>query len=336
MPYQTKQIFMDLSVEYMGLKLKNPLIVGSSGLTSSVEKIRALEAHGAAAVVLKSLFEEQLLMEEEKSYAASGSNDYPEAMDYMKAYTSDYSFKHFIQLIKDSKAAVNIPVIASINCMSMGKWTDYTKAIADAGADALELNISLLPKDKEINSQKNEKLYFDIIEAVRKTTDLPLAIKMSHYSAGLAHLISQLSYTKMVDAFVLFNRYYTPDIDIDTETVTPSNILSRPEDIADTLRWVAIMSGKMQTPIAASTGVHDAGGLIKMLLAGATAVQMVSALYKKGPKYIAEVLEELSIWMEENGYEDLDFFRGKLNHETYADSHLYERVQFMKYFGGFE
>ncbi len=326
---------MDLSVNYLGHKLKNPIIVGSSGLTSSVEKIKALAEHGAAAVVLKSLFEEQILLEEEKSYASS-NYDYPEAMDYMKAYTSDYSFKNLIQLIKDSKAAVDIPIIASINCVSMGKWADYTKRIADAGADALELNISLLPKDEKQNSQANEKLYFDIIKAVRKSTDLPLAIKMSHYSAGLANLITQLSYTKMADAFVLFNRYYTPDIDIDTETVTAANVLSRPEDIADTLRWIAIMSGKIQTPIAASTGVHDSEGLIKALLAGATTVQMVSALYKHGPKYITEVLEGLTEWMEDNAYEDLDYFKGKLNVSSYSDSHLYERVQFMKYFGNFE
>ncbi len=326
---------MDLSVNYMGLRLKNPIIVGSSGLTSSVDKIKALAKYGAAAIVLKSLFEEQLRLEEEKSYSV-GDNDYPEAMDYMKAYTSDYNFGNFTQLIKDSKAAVDIPIIASINCMSMGKWTDYTKAIEQAGADALELNISLLPKDEKIDSQTNEKLYFDIIKAVRKATNLPLAVKMSHYSAGLAHLITQLSYTKMVDAFVLFNRYYTPDIDIDTETVNAANVLSRPEDIADTLRWIAIMSGKMQTPIAASTGIHDAEGVIKTLLAGATTVQMVSSLYKHGPKYIAEVLEGLEEWMEDNAYEDLDYFRGKLNHKAYKDSHLYERVQFMKYFGGFE
>lgn len=326
---------MDLSVEYMGFQLKNPIIAGSSGLTSSVEKIKALEEHGVAAVVLKSLFEEQMLMEEEKSYA-NADYDYPEAMDYMKAYTSDYTFKHFIQLIKEAKKAVKIPVIASINCISKGKWVDYTKAIADAGADGLELNISLLPKDKERNSQQNERLYFEIVASVKKHTQLPLAVKMSHYSAGLAHLITQLSYSKMVDAFVLFNRYYTPDIDIDTETVVPANVLSRPEDIADTLRWVAIMSGKMKTPIAASTGVHDAEGVIKMLLAGAATVQMASALYKHGPKYVGAVLHGIEEWMETNGYEDLDYFRGKLNQDNYADAQLYERVQFMKYFGGFE
>ncbi|NPD45842.1 MULTISPECIES: dihydroorotate dehydrogenase-like protein [unclassified Lentimicrobium] len=326
---------MDLSVNYMGLKLKNPIIVGSSGLTNSVEKIRDLERQGAGAVVLKSLFEEQILMEQEK---ANDQNDfdYPEAMDYMKAYAEEYTYADFIQLIRGAKAAVDIPVIASVNCVSMGKWTEFAKKIEDAGADALEINISLLPSDIYKTSAQNEKTYFDIIEAVRKQVNIPIALKMSHYSAGLAHLIRQLSFTKMVDAFVLFNRYYAPDINIDDYSITSAGVLSRPENISDSLRWVALLSGKIKTPIAASTGVHEGEDVIKQILAGAEAVQVVSTLYKHGIVQLSKMLKDIETWMTEKGYTNLDDFRGEISYEKFDEPQAFERIQFMKYFGGFE
>lgn len=326
---------MDLSVNYMGLKLKNPIIVGSSGLTNSVEKIRDLEREGAGAVVLKSLFEEQLLMEGEKSNDQNDF-DYPEAMDYMKAYAAEYSYADFIQLIRGAKAAVDIPVIASVNCVSMGKWTEFAKKIEDAGADALELNISLLPSDMYKTSAQNEKTYFNIIEAVRKQINIPIALKMSHYSAGLAHLITQLSYTKMVDAFVLFNRYYAPDININDFTITSAGVLSRPENISDSLRWVVLLSGKIKTPIAASTGVHEGEDVIKQLLAGATAVQVVSSLYKHGITHLNKMLKDVEAWMTEKGYNSIEDFRGEISYEKFKEPEAFERIQFMKYFGGFE
>ncbi len=326
---------MDLSVNYMGLKLKNPIIVGSSGLTNSVEKIRDLERQGAGAVVLKSLFEEQILMEQEK---ANDQNDfdYPEAMDYMKAYAEEYTYADFIKLIRGAKAAVDIPVIASVNCVSMGKWTDFAKKIEEAGADALEINISLLPSDIYKTSAQNEKTYFDIIEAVRKQIDIPIALKMSHYSAGLAHLVRQLSFTKMVDAFVLFNRYYAPDINIDDYSITSAGVLSRPENISDSLRWVALLSGKIKTPIAASTGVHEGEDVIKQILAGATAVQVVSTLYKHGITHLPKMLKDIENWMTEKEYSELEDFRGEISYERFDEPQAFERIQFMKYFGGFE
>lgn len=326
---------MDLSVNYMGLKLKNPIIVGSSGLTNSVEKIRDLERQGAGAVVLKSLFEEQLLMEQEKSNDLNDYN-YPEAMDYMKAYASDYSYSEFIKLIRGAKAAVDIPVIASINCVSVGKWTELAQSIEAAGADALELNISLLPSDMYKSSAQNEKMYFDIVEAVRKKVNIPIALKMSHYSAGLAHLIAQLSFTKMVDSFVLFNRYYSPDINIDDLSITSAGVLSRPENISDSLRWIALLSGKLKTPLVASTGIHDGEDAVKQLLAGAQAVQVVSTLYKNGVSHIKKINEFIEAWMKENHYESIDDFRGKISYEKFHHPEAYERIQFMKYFGGFE
>ena len=326
---------MDLSVKYLGLNLKNPIIVGSSGLTNSVEKIRDLEQKGAGAVVLKSLFEEQIAMEQEKSYNQNDF-DYPEAMDYMKAYAAEYTYADFIQLIKGAKEAVDIPVIASVNCVSMGKWTELAKTIEDAGADAIELNISLLPSDIEKTSAQNEKTYFSIIEAVRKQVNIPIALKMSHYSAGLANLVRQLSFTKMVDAFVLFNRYYAPDIDIDNLSLTSTGVLSHPENISDSLRWVVILSGKIQTPIAASTGVHSGADVIKQILAGATAVQVVSSIYKNGSSVISEMLRDMEAWMTEKDYQSIDDFKGNISYEKFNEPEAFERIQFMKYFGGFE
>lgn len=319
----------------MGLKLKNPIIVGSSGLTNSVEKIRDLERRGAGAVVLKSLFEEQILMEQEKSNDQNDF-DYPEAMDYMKAYAEEYTYADFIKLIRGAKAAVDIPVIASVNCVSMGKWTEFAKKIEDAGADALEINVSLLPSDIYKTSAQNEKTYFDIIEAVRKQVNIPIALKMSHYSAGLAHLIRQLSFTKMVDAFVLFNRYYAPDINIDDFSITSAGVLSRPENISDSLRWVALLSGKIKTPIAASTGVHEGADAIKQILAGATAVQVVSTLYKHGITHLPKMLKDIENWMTEKKYSNLEDFRGEISYEKFKEPQAFERIQFMKYFGGFE
>jgi len=326
---------MDLSVKYMGLNLKNPIIVGSSGLTNSVEKIRDLEKQGAGAIVLKSLFEEQIAMEQEKSYSQNDF-DYPEAMDYMKAYAAEYTYADFIQLIRGAKEAVDIPVIASVNCVSLGKWTEMANKIEEAGADALELNISLLPSDIEKTSAQNEKTYFDIIEAVRKQVNIPIALKMSHYSAGLAHLVRQLSFTKMVDAFVLFNRYYAPDINIDDLSITSAGVLSHPENISDSLRWVALLSGKIKTPIAASTGVHSGADVIKQLLAGATAVQVVSSIYKNGTTQIGKMLEEVEEWMTEKGYSSIEDYRGDISYDKFNEPEAFERIQFMKYFGGFE
>jgi len=326
---------MDLSVKYMGLNLKNPIIVGSSGLTNSVEKIRDLEKQGAGAIVLKSLFEEQIAMEQEKSYSQNDF-DYPEAMDYMKAYAAEYTYADFIQLIRGAKEAVDIPVIASVNCVSLGKWTEMANKIEEAGADALELNISLLPSDIEKTSAQNEKTYFDIIEAVRKQVNIPIALKMSHYSAGLAHLVRQLSFTKMVDAFVLFNRYYAPDINIDDLSITSAGVLSHPENISDSLRWVALLSGKIKTPIAASTGVHSGADVIKQLLAGATAVQVVSSIYKNGTIQIGKMLKEVEEWMTEKGYSSIEDYRGDISYDKFNEPEAFERIQFMKYFGGFE
>ncbi|MCK5823922.1 MAG: dihydroorotate dehydrogenase-like protein [Ichthyobacteriaceae bacterium] len=325
---------MDLTTEYLGHKLKNPIIVGSCGLTSSVNKIKTFENSGAAAVVLKSLFEEQVDQENLKEQDTN-MYLYPEAADYMKTYTNEKSFDKYLTLIKDAKKEVNIPIFASINCYSAGNWTDYAKKIEQAGADGLELNVSLLPSDFEISGSENEQMYFDIIEKVRKEVSIPIALKMSNYSAGLSKLIKELSWTKNVDAFVLFNRYYRPDINIDTLDLESYSIFTSQSDLAESLRWVLLMSDKIETPIVGNTGIHTGEDVIKQILAGAQAVQVVSAFYENGEEYVSVMLEHMKEWMEKKNYNSIEEFRGILNQKESLKKG-FERVQFMKYYGSAE
>ena len=319
----------------MGLDLKNPLIVGSSGLTNSVNKVKELEKFGAGAVVLKSLFEEQIIFEADAA-GKDNSYEYPEALDYIKSYAKDESINTYLKLIEDCKKETNIPIIASVNCVSGGAWLDFAKKMEKAGADAIELNVSLIPTDVEKTSIENEKIYFDIVEEAKKVINIPLALKMSHYSAGLSNLIQKLSWTKQVDAFVLFNRYYNPDIDVNTMKLTSSGVFSTPGDIANSLRWVAILSDKIQTNISASTGVHSGNDMVKQILAGADSVQVVSAIYKHGAAYVKTILEELEAWMSKNNYKSIEDYKGKVSYKNISNSVAFERIQFMKYFGGIE
>lgn len=323
---------MDLSVKYMGLDLKSPIVVGSSGLTNSVEKIKELEKHGAGAVVLKSLFEEQLRYEG-MAEGDKNTHDYPEALDYIKSFTKDTSVSDYLNLIGDCKKEVKIPIIASINCVTPGEWVNYAKRMEEVGADALELNISLLPSDVNKTSQENEKMYFRIVEKVKKVVNIPVALKMSSYSAGLANLIQKLSWSEHVDAFVLFNRYYNPDIDINTLKIGSSGVFSTPGDLAASLRWVALLSDKIDVDIAASTGVHSGEDVIKQLLAGAKAVQVVSAIYKNHPPIIATMLEDVKKWMTEKKYDSIEQFQATVNLHELINPAAFERIQFMKHFG---
>ena len=326
---------INLETEYLGLKLKNPIIIASSGLTNSVEKIKDLEKNGTAAVVLKSLFEEQILAEAAHNISLDQSYGY-DVNDYITNSLRDSNISDYITLIKEAKKSVNIPIIASINCVSDREWLDFTKKIEDAGADALELNIGLLPSDHNVSSEENEKRYFNILEKVRKATDLPVALKMSQYSAGLANLIKKLSWTGYVDAFVLFNRYFSPDIDIENMKVTSTGVFSRPEDISDSLRWVAIMSNVIEVPIAATTGIHSGADVAKQVLAGATAVQIASSIYLHGPEHIQTILKDLNDWMERKSFSNIESFKGKMSFDSDNNTIAFERIQFMKHFGSIE
>lgn len=323
----------DLSTKYLGLDLKNPLIIGSCGFTHSVGKIKELADNGAGAVVLKSLFEEQI-QAELAANLESYNADYPGATDYIREYTRGNEVDEYLQLIAGAKQAVNIPVIASINCVSANEWVSFAKSIEQQGADAIELNVSLLPSNPKMTSADNEKKYLEIIAAVSDMVSIPLSLKMSHYSASLANLIQKLSWTDKVSGFVLFNRYYSPDIDIRKMLVKSADILSTPAEGVGPLRWIALMSGLIEKDLVASTGVHDSEGLIKQLLAGAAAVQIVSTIYKNGVGEIAKILQGLEAWMEEKSFSSLAEFRGKLSYQQATDPAVFERTQFMKYYGG--
>ncbi len=323
---------LKLETNYLGLTLKSPLIVSSSGLTSSVEKISKFEALGAGAVVLKSLFEEQINYEA-GIYVENGLS--PEAHDYITAYSQSNSVEEYLKLIENAKKAVKIPVIASINCRSVSKWISFAKDIQDAGADALELNIFFVASDKEKSSEKYENLYNDLIVKVKQVTSLPLAVKIGYHFTNLPGMVNNL-YVRGARGVVLFNRFYEPDIDIEKLKIISSGVFSSPSDIRQSLRWVGIISDKVsKIDVAASTGIHDGKAVIKQILAGAKAVQICSVLYKKGDEQIKVILEELHNWMSRKKYNSLEAFRGKLNCSSIPDPSLYERSQFMKYFSSY-
>jgi dihydroorotate dehydrogenase (fumarate) len=321
-----------LETTYLGLNLKNPLIVSSSGLTDSAEKIRSLEASGAGAVVLKSLFEEQINYEA-GMYVEDGLS--PEAHDYITGYAKTNALEQYLNLIETAKKAVRIPVIASINCMTADEWVSFARNIEQAGADALELNVFYVASNKGKSSEQYEKLYHDLIVKVRQVTKLPLAVKIGYHFTNLPRMVNDL-YVRGARGVVLFNRFYEPDIDIDHFKLTTSGVFSSPADIRQSLRWVGIISDQVeQIDIAASTGIHDSKAVIKQILAGARAVQLCSLLYKKGEGQLTIIAEELEAWMKKQGYKTLESFRGKLNYSKIADPSLYERSQFMKYFSNY-
>ncbi len=319
----------DLSVTYAGLTLKSPVIVSSSGLTSSVERIKKIANAGAGAVVLKSLFEEQIQYEVGELI---GGADYPEALDYINTYARDNSVQQYLKLISDSKKAVDIPVMASINCHSASEWTDFAFEIEEAGADAVELNIYYPGINPEKDPREYEKVYLDIVDEVQKKVKIPVVIKLGSHFTNLAWFVHQLQIRK-VAAVVLFNRFYAPDIDPETMTMGAAEVLSTPAEIRNSLRWVGIISSKIdKIDIAASTGVHSGLGVIKQLLAGAEAVQICSVLYRNGVDYTKNIVNEVKNWMEKKQYWNIEEFRGKMNYSNLADPETYERAQFIKYF----
>ena len=325
---------VDLSTEYLGLKLKNPLIAGSSGLSATAKGVREFEENGAAAVVLKSIFEEEIMYEyEDILREASQEGVNLDQFDYYDFELKSGKIKKYTDLIAECKKSVSIPVIASINCVYSHEWTSFAKQLEEAGADALELNMFFLPSEFDRTTEEKEKAYFQIIEKVQKEVKIPIALKISYYFSNLGPMIQNLSNTGIA-GLVLFNRFYSPDFDIEKLEVVSSNVFSNPSDVTISLRWIGIMAERVNCDLAASTGVHDGAALIKQILAGANAVQVVSALYKQGKGHIATMLSTLEEWMKKKGFKSLPEFRGKLSQAKSSNPAVYERVQFMKYFGG--
>lgn len=319
----------------MGLELRNPIIAASSGLTNSVEDIKEFEENGAGAVVLKSIFEEEIRRELEKDLGKMNQENflYPETMDYYDTYAEDDTLTNYLRLIRESKKAVSIPIIASINCVSAEKWPYYAETLQDAGADALELNVFVMPSDFRKTSEENERLYFDIVNEVKKHVKIPISLKISYYSSNLGPFIQELSLTG-ISGLVLFNRFYSPDIDINNLELLSTNVTSSPNELPISLRWIGIMYNRVECDLAASTGIHDGSAVIKQILAGATVVEVASVIYKNGKATIKDMLDDLSIWMDQKGFKSLNEFRGKMSQDKAKNPAAYERMQFMKHFSG--
>ena len=323
---------IDISTEFAGLKLKNPVIAGSCGLTGSIEQIKEIEKAGAGAVVLKSIFEEEITNEYEKILEeAQRDNRHEIDLDYFDYKIKQDNLANYIALIRDAKEAVSIPVIASINCVSAHEWTFFAKKIEEAGADALELNIFITPSDTSKTSDEKEKVYFNIINNITSKINIPVIVKMSYYFTDLGGMIKKLSETK-IKGLVLFNRFFSPDIDIKVNKIIPVNIFSTPDELPTSLRWIAISGNNVSCDLAASTGVHNGEGLIKQILAGADAVQIASTMYKNGIGIIKEMITYLENYMKEKNYEKISYFQGLMSRKHTQNPELYERVQFMRYF----
>jgi dihydroorotate dehydrogenase (fumarate) len=324
----------NITTKFLGMELKSPVVVSSSGLTKSVESLKEMESFGAGAVILKSLFEEQINVEAGR--LISQSHDYPEAEDYIRGYAKYNSVDEYLKLIRDAKASINIPVIASINCVSSKDWTGFAKKIQDAGADALELNINIIPENGDIESLKIETIYYDIVEKVLEEIDIPLAVKIGPHFTNIMRLVKQLQF-RGVKAVTLFNRFYEPEINIDKMEMVSASVFSKDTDIRHSLRWVGMVSGSIKNiEVAASTGIHDGGAVVKQLLAGAQVTQVCSVLYKKGAKQIKILNDEISSWMETHNFDSIEAFRGKMSWENIPDPQIYMRSQFMKYFSSVE
>jgi dihydroorotate dehydrogenase (fumarate) len=325
----------NLKTNYAGLTLENPVIVASCGFTGTIESIKKVIEYQPGAIVLKSLFEEQIIAESSVGIDQN-QYDYPESLDYIMQYTRINNLSKYLTLISETKKITSIPVIASINCVTATEWVSFAADIQNAGADAIELNISLLSTNPDLTSEEIEKKYFDIIKKMDEYITIPVMVKMSNVSSGLAHLLRTMDRTKMVKGVVLFNRHYCPDIDINQQKIVQSHVFSTPSDYAETLRWIAIMSGKLNMNIAATTGIHNGETAIKFFLAGAKAVQISSVLYKNDLSAIQTIKDEIAQWMDQNKYSTLDQFIGKLNMEKVENPEVYERIQFMKYFASVE
>jgi len=318
-----------LETKYAGLTLRNPLIIGSSGLTKSPAGNRKLEEAGAGAIVLKSLFEEQIELQGD-AYLQDASS--PEAADYISHYVRANKLEEYLAMIRDTKAECSIPVIASINCSKASAWTDFAVKIEEAGADAIELNVFCLCTDLNTTANTLYELYISILNKVKKRISIPVIMKIGKGFSNIPGLVNQLKLHE-ASGVVLFNRYYRPDIDIDTMEIVSGEKFSTPNELGDTLRWTAIVSGSVPNiSIASSTGVHSVEDVIKCLLAGASAVQLCSVLYKNGIGEVTKILEGLKRWMDDKKFRTVADFRGRLSFSNAANPSMYERAQFMRYF----
>ncbi len=323
---------MDLTTDYLGLKLKSPLVVSSSPLTESVENILRLEEAGAAAVVLPSIFEEQLSLEGNSldRDISRGTESYAESLSYFPAY-EDYRQGQdaYLGLLHHAKIRSGIPVIASLNGVTVSGWVRFAKELEQAGADALELNTYSLVTDPAVASGTVEQGLVELVRQVKQNTKLPIAVKLSPHYTSLANLARQLDEAG-ADALVLFNRFYQPDFDLDQMDVVPRLALSRPEELLLRLHWVAILYGNVRANLAVTGGVHSVQDVLKAVMAGAQVAMTVSELLARGVDRLAIMRTELMRWMEEHEYESIDQMRGSLSRRSVPDTSPFERGNYIK------
>lgn len=323
---------MNLTTNYLGMVLKNPLVVSSSPLSHTVDSIRRLEDAGAAAVVMHSLFEEQIGFDSYyiDYHLTQGIDSYAEAISYfpdMQSY--NVGPDEYINLIRRAKDAVDIPIVGSLNGTSVGGWTDYALLIEEAGADALELNVYYLPTNTEITGIEVEALYLDILTTVRQIVNIPVAVKLSPFFSSIVNMASRLS-DQGADALILFNRFYQPDFDLENLQVAPRLVLSNSNELRLPLRWVAILYGQIHSDLAITGGIHTSHDVIKGLMAGANVTMMASELLQNGVRRIAQVLNEVVTWLNEHEYESVMQMIGAMSQKHCAEPAAFERANYMK------
>ncbi len=320
----------DLGVKYMGLSLKNPFVAGASGLTREVDGIRRLEDAGIGAVVLQSIFEEQVFSDVWDMMAPeSAVPEHPEADAYIGAYGTQHAADVYLSLIQKARAAVDMPIIASLHCVSAGKWVDYARSIQEAGASAIELNVFIPPQDPGMDGRAIEAIYLDIAKKVRAAVRIPVAMKIGWHFSGMANFLVCLS--ESVDALVLFNRFYRMNIDIDEMKLVHARAFSDPREYETSLRWISVLNKVVRCDMAASTGVHDWESAARLLLVGASSVQLCSVLYEDGLSTIGRMKEGLSGWMDARGFVGIENFRGRMSRRALNRPAQFDRVQFMKF-----
>jgi dihydroorotate dehydrogenase (fumarate) len=323
---------MDLTTTYLGLKLRNPLVPSASPFTEDLANIKKMEDAGAGAVVLHSLFEEQLRADagELEHHLTHGTESFAEALTYFpRASEFKLGPEEYLELIAKAKQAVQIPIIASLNGSSLGGWTDYARQMQQAGADALELNIYAIPTELDLSAGEVEQRYLDILKAVKSTVTIPVAMKLSPFFTNFANMARRLDQAG-ANGLVLFNRFYQPDIDLDALEVTPNLLLSTPMAMRLPLRWIAILYGRIEADLAATSGIHRGVDALKMLMAGADVAMLCSVLLRHGLSQISVIEKDILAWMQEHEYESVEQLKGSMSQKNCADPTAYERAQYMK------
>jgi dihydroorotate dehydrogenase (fumarate) len=323
---------MDLTTNYLGLRLRTPLVVAASPLSEEIDNIKKMEDAGAGAVVLYSLFEEQLRQDrvELHHHLEHGTFSYPEALTYFPEPEQFHlGPEEYLKHVAKAKKSVRIPIIASLNGSSTGGWTQYAKAIQEAGADALELNIYYIPTDLNLTGAQVEQTYLDILKAVKSEVTIPVAVKLSPFFSNFANMAKRLA-DAGADGLVLFNRFYQPDIDLETLEVRPNILLSTPMAMRVPLRWIAILYDHVRASLAATSGIHRAADVLKMLMAGADVTMLCSVLIRHGIPHLSTIEREVATWLDEHEYVSVQQLRGSLSQKNCADPSAFERAQYMR------